>query len=268
MRTLAIILASSVMLTAQQMDPREMIRRSVAATERSWKARQNYTYAWRDEERHVDSNGQVKSTDVDVLTTALINGVPVERTVSHNGGAPTASQRRKDEEALRKAASPVDRAEELRKDRENRAFLAELPQAFDFKLLGEAQIEGRTAYVLECTPHPGFQSHGKYAKMLSKVAGKVWIDKQDFGWIKVDAQVTEAFSLGLFLARVQRGSHIFFEQTRVGDGLWMPKRVNIKADAKILFVKNYQQDEVITYSDYRLAQTTQVASLPRVDATR
>jgi hypothetical protein len=98
--------------------------------------------------------------------------------------------------------------------------------------------------------------------MYSKVEGKVWVDKQDFGWIKVDAKVTEPFSMGLFLARVQPGSHIVFEQARIADGLWMPQRIQVKAEAKILFVKNYVQEEVITYSGYRPAQPTEVASAP------
>ena len=68
--------------------------------------------------------------------------------------------------------------------------------------------------------------------------------------------------MGLILARVQPGSHIVFEQTRVADGLWMPQRVEVKAEARILFIKNYTQNEVITYSDYQPAQPTQVASAP------
>jgi len=262
MRTLALILASSALLLAQKVDPKEIMRRAIAATEHSWKARQNYTYLERDEERHLDSRGGVKSTNVSITKTVVVDGLPVDQIVSHNGGPPTPSEKKKNEEALRKAKSPADRAEELRKEKENRAYIDEIPSAFDFKLLAEPQINGRQAYLVQCTPKPGYHARGKYGKMFSKVEGKVWVDKQDFGWIKVDAKVTEPFSMGLFLARVQPGSHIDFEQTRMGDGLWMPQRIQVKAEARILFIKNYVQDEVITYSDYRPAQHTQVASAP------
>jgi hypothetical protein len=53
--------------------------------------------------------------------------------------------------------------------------------------------------------------------MFSKVAGKLWVDKEDFGWVKVDGYVIQPFSLGLFFARVLRGSHITMEQTRVDE---------------------------------------------------
>jgi hypothetical protein len=70
--------------------------------------------------------------------------------------------------------------------------------------------------VFQATPHAGYHARGNYDKMFSKVEGKLWIDKSDFGWIKVEAQVTQPFSMGLFVARVQRGSHITIPTACVG----------------------------------------------------
>jgi hypothetical protein len=85
------------------------------------------------------------------------------------------------------------------------------------------------------------------------VQGRLWVDKQDFGWVKVDGEVTESFSMGLFVARVQRGSHIILEQTCVGDAVWVPKRLELRASATILFLKSLDLDRILTYSDYRPA---------------
>ena len=90
--------------------------------------------------------------------------------------------------------------------------------------------------------------------MFSKVAGKLWVDKQDLGWIKVDGQVIQPFSMGLFLVCLLRGSHITMDQTRVDDGIWMPERVEVRAAARIFFVKSLVIDRVLTYSEYRLPQ--------------
>ncbi|MGD1095727.1 MAG: hypothetical protein ABSB35_27500, partial [Bryobacteraceae bacterium] len=81
-----------------------------------------------------------------------------------------------------------------------------------------------------------------------------WVDKQDLGWIKVDGQVIQPFSLGLFLARVLRGSHITMEQTRIDDGIWVPEHVEVRAAARILFVKSLVIDQVLTYSEYKLPE--------------
>jgi hypothetical protein len=274
-RTLGIILCCSAGLLAQNsatpsngrehaatVDGRDLLLRSIATAERSWKAREHYTYTQRDEEKRLDSKGHVKSQDVDVSKVIFVNGAAFEQLVEHNGGAPTAEDQRKQQEKMRKlqTETPAERADRLSKEKENRAFLREVPDAFDFKVVAEDEVNGRPAYVLACTPRPAFRSRTKYGRMFSKVRGKVWVDKQDLGWVKVDAQVIEPFSMGLFIARVLPGSHIFMEQTRVADGVWLPKKIQIKAEAKILFVKTYDTDEVVTYWDYRPTQATSMAS--------
>ena len=88
--------------------------------------------------------------------------------------------------------------------------------------------------------------------MFSKVEGKLWVDKQDLGWIKVDGQVIQPFSMGLFLVRLLRVSHITMEQTRVDDTISVPEHVEVRAAAKILLVKSLVVERILTYSEYRL----------------
>ena len=236
---------------------RQIMESSIAATQRHWQARLHYTYVEREESRRRDLAGRVKSEDVDVSRTILVNGVPFEQLVERNGQPPSAEEERKHKEKLDKLKreTPEQRAERLRKqEEENASLVREVPKAFDFQLVGEEVVNGRPAYVLQATPHPGYHAQGKYGNMFSKVAGKLWVDKQDLGWIKVDGQVIQPFSMGLFLVRVLRGSHITMEQTRVDDGIWMPEHVEVRAAAKIFFVKSLVIERVLTYSEYRLPQ--------------
>jgi hypothetical protein len=53
------------------------------------------------------------------------------------------------------------------------------------------------------------------------------VDKRDLGWIKVDRQVLQPFSMGLFVVRLLRGSQIKMEQTCVDDETWMPEHVEV-----------------------------------------
>ena len=238
-------------------DARQIMEASIVATQRDWKARLHYTYMERDEDRRRDLAGRVKSEDVEVSRAILVNGVPFEQLVERNGQPPSAEQERKQKGVLDKLKreTPEQRAERLRKqEEENMSIVQEVPKAFDFQVLGEEAVNGRPAYVLQATPHPGYHAQGKYGNMFSKVAGKLWVDKQDLGWIKVDGQVIQPFSLGLFLVRLLRGSHITMEQTRIDDGIWMPERVEVQAAAKIFFVKNLVIDRVLTYSEYRLPE--------------
>jgi hypothetical protein len=234
----------------------QIVGPSVAATERSWEVRDHYTYMERDEDRRLDSLGQVKSENVDVTRMILVNGARFEVLLERNGQLPSAKEQRKRDEELDKLKheTPEEQTERLRKGQENRSFLRDVIEAFDFQLVGEEFVGGRLAYVLQVTPHAGYHAHGKYGKMFSKVEGKLWVDKQDFGWIKVDGQVTQSFSMGLFVARVQHGSRIILEQTCVGDGVWVPRRLEMRASARILFLKSLDIDRILTYSDYRPAR--------------
>jgi hypothetical protein len=237
---------------ASVLNARQIVGQSVAATERSWQARDHLIYVKRDEDRRLDSAGKMKSENVEVTRMSFVNGARFEQLIEHNGKLPSVTEQRKSDDDLAKLTreTPEDRAARLRNDQENRAFLHDVVEAFDFELIGEEVVEGRSAYVLHATPHPGYHGRGKYGKLLANVEGKLWIDKQDFGWIKVDGHVTQSFSMGLFVARVQRGSHVILEQTCVGDAVWVPKRLEVRASARILFVKSLDVDRVLTYSDY------------------
>jgi len=267
MRTLfTLFAASSSMLLGQssgQPNASQIAEQSIVVAERNWTARQSYTYVERNEEKRFDSAGRTRSTDVRVSRAVVLNnGNIIDQTVSYNGGPPTPEQKKNDQELLRKRRSETlqERTARLREEKENRAFIGEVVSAFNFQLLGEEVIDGRQAYILQATPKSGYRAHSKHGRIFSKVHGKLWVDKQDFGWVKVDANVVAPFSMGLFLARVNPGTHILFEQIRVAEGIWLPRHIEIKADAKILFLKNYQMQEVITYSEYRPAQPSQVVA--------
>jgi len=275
MKTLAIILAVSAPLLAQSnsstsgkaqnhgsvVDARQIMLRSIAATQRSWEARDHYVYKERDEDRRLEPDGRVRSQDVDDSIIILVGEAPFEQLVKRNGRPPSAEEKRKQDEKLAslQRETPQQRAARLREQRENRSFIREVPEGFDFQLIGEEVINGRPAYLLRATPRAGYRANGKYGKLMSKVQGKLWVDKQDFGWVKIEGEVTQPFSLGLFLARVLRGSHITMEQSSFDDGIWLPKRIELRASTKILFVKSYDINRILTYSDYQLPQPAALA---------
>jgi hypothetical protein len=242
-------------IQASVLDARQIVVQSLAATERSWQARDHYTFMERDEDRRLDTLGHVKSENVDVTRMTLVNGIRFEQLTERNGQLPSAAEQKKSDKDLEKLKHETaeEKAARLTKVQENRSLLQDLLEAFDFYLIGEEIVGGRPAYVLQATPHAGYRPRGKYGKLFSKVEGKLWVDKQDFGWIRVDGEVTQSFSIGFLVARVQRGSHIIMEQTCVGDAVWVPKRVEMKASARILFLKSLDLERILTYSDYRPA---------------
>jgi hypothetical protein len=238
-------------------DVRQIVDSSITATVRSWQSRLQFTYMERDEDRRLDSEGRVKSEKVEVSIMILVDGVPFEQLLERDGRPPSAEEERKQKERLDKLKreTPEQRIERLRRqEEENASIVLEVPKAFDFQLVSEEVVNGRPAYVLQATPHPGYHPQGTYGKIFSKLEGKLWVDKQDSGWIKADGQVIQPFSIGSFLVRVLRGSHITMEQTRSDEGIWMPEHIEIRAAAKIFFVKSLMIDRLLTFSEYKRAE--------------
>jgi hypothetical protein len=276
------LLAASAVLFAQQdavplnkapnpssaRDVRQIVESSLAATQRHWHERRHYSYVERAESRRRDVDGRVKSEDIAISRTTLVNDVPFEQLMKRNGQPPSAWEERRQNAALGrvKRETPEQVAKQEREEEnETSSLVQEVPKAFDFQLLGEETIQGRATYVLHATPHPTYQARGTYGRVLSKVEGTLWIDTQDLVWIKVDGQVIQPFSIGLFLVRLLRGSQVTIEQTRVDDGHWMPTRVEVRASATLLLLKSLVIERILTYSDYRRsASDAAVARAPAI----
>src|SRR6202030_354495 len=134
-------------------DARQIVSPSVVATQRSWQARDHYTYLERDEDRRLNSEGQVKTENVDVTRMIVVNGARFEQLMEHNGQLPSAVEQKKSNEDLEKLKheTPAEQIVRIEKDQENKSFLRDLLEAFDFHLMGEEIVDGRPAYVLQAT---------------------------------------------------------------------------------------------------------------------
>ena len=235
-------------------DVRQIVESSLGATQRHWEERRHYSYVERAESRRRDLDGRVKSEEIEISRTTLINAVPFERLMERNGQPPSAWEELRQNTALAKVKreTPEQLAKHEREEQnETLSLVQEVPKAFDFQLVGEENIHGRATYVLHATPRPAYQARGTYGRVFSKVEGTLWIDAQDLVWMKVDGQVIEPFSIGLFLVRLLRGSQVTIEQTRVDDGSWMLTHVEVRAAAKLFLLKSVLIERILTYSEYR-----------------
>jgi len=167
------------------------------------------------------------------------------------------SEQKKLDEVARKlgAETPGEKLRRLEDaDRQRKrefAFLSEIPELFDVKLEGESTIGGRPVWIVSGAPRPGAQPHGRDARLLLHVRGRMWIDKATYQWAKVEAETTGIISWGVFLARLNPGAHLTFEQTPVTDDLWLPKRLVMGGSGRLGLVKKLAQDEEIQWSNYK-----------------
>jgi hypothetical protein len=257
----ALLLAGSTLLGQ---DAREIVRKSVELDQSNWQRMKDYTWIARQTDRLLDSKGRVKSQKIEEWETVVIYGEPHHRLLERNGKPLSAEEQSKEREKLDQAVAkrehetPAQRARreadfehEREKDRE---FLREVPDLFDFKLLGDEKIDGHDVWVISATPKPGAQPKRGDAKPLLKVQAKVWIDKAEYQWVRLEAETTGTISFGLFIARLAPGAKLLFEQTRVNDEVWLPRHEVVQGAARLGLVKKLVGEEETTWENYRKFQ--------------
>ena len=251
-------------VTAFPQDAREIVRHSVELDQANWLRMADYTWMGHLRERHFDGHNKVTSDHSEGWETTILDGRPFRRDLQRDGKPlPDAEQRKEqqklDKETARLAnATPAEkqkRAADYEKSRRReREFLLEIPDAFDLRLDGGDKIDGQDVWVISGVPKPGYRAKSRDGAALAKMRGKMWISKSGYQWVKLEAQTTATISFGLFLARLNPGARLEFEQTRINDEVWLPKREYMSGSGRIGLVARVAEDEEITWTDYRKFQ--------------
>jgi hypothetical protein len=235
---------------AQLPDAKDLIRRSIQNYDKDWRARMNWSYT------ETDVTCTDGKKEVDVSTIMPLEGTPYERLISRDSRALSSDEQHREDEKFnkelrrRQSETPAERQARLQKFEKERSFLVDLPAAYTFKVTGEDVVDGRSAWVVSVTPRPGFVPTTPHAGLLKHIGGKLWIDKTDLHWARAEADVIEPVSIGLIVARIAQGAHIYLDFDRISDSLWVPKNITVKGAAKILLIHTKELDEEISFSDY------------------
>jgi hypothetical protein len=240
---------------------RELLRRAEEKDLENDKRARDYTYVEREERHHLDSHGVIKKVESRTLEVLEVYGEQVERLTAKDGKPLSADEAKKEDDKIqkiidrRKNESDKDRNKRLEreaKDRdEDRKFVLEIADAFNFRLLGSEIIEGQDTWIIEGDPRPDFKPKNRQAQILSKFKGRVWIDKKEEQWVKIDVTAIDTISVGFGLARFHKGTQAVVEMTKVNDELWLPKHVLFHVDLRLALLKSYNEDVEQTYSDYK-----------------
>jgi len=240
---------------------RRLIRECADKYLENEKKLRDYTYVEREETRRLDGHGKVRSTDVKTFDVMEIYGEQVQKLISKDDKPLSQKDAKKEDDKIqnlidqRKNESDAAREKRLRKeekDREQgRQFVQEVAAAYNFRFVGMESLDGHDNYVIDADPRPGYQPHLKEAKLLPKFRFRIWIDKQDVQWRKLDLQCIDTVTFGLFLFRMHKGAHATMEQIRVNDEVWLQRRIVANVDFRLALMKNYDLSVDISDGDYK-----------------
>ena len=263
MRQLPILLFLPWMLWSAE-DPVEIVRRSTELDRRNMEIARNYTYLQRQEQRDTDSSGRVKKTESTTMDVTLLEGSPYRRLVARDDRPLSAKEQQQEEQKLQKSIverrreTPEQRGQRVadweHKQERQREPLRELCDAFNFTMAGEEALNGGETWVIDGTPKPGYRPKRQSTSFFPKVKIRVWIEKKDYHWVKLDMESLDTISFGGFLIRMAKGSHLIAENARINNEVWLPKSAMLRGSVRIALVKVMRGEMIFTFSDYKKFQ--------------
>jgi hypothetical protein len=251
-------------------DPKEIVRQALRNDTRNRELERSYTYTVREETRKLDTGNAVKSAESKTWEVIPLAGGPPFRRMIERDDKPLslkeeqeqAAARKKQEDErrkrqeLRERETPEQRQKRLdareRNKQRNQEQVDDIVNGFDLRLVGEEQIDSMPVWVIEGEPNKGYKFHTKMAATFaSKMRGRIWVTKDGYQTVRVDAETIDTITFGGFLARINKGTRIHVEYTYVNGEVWLPKRETFSASARLLLVKGFHQEGDSTFTNYK-----------------
>jgi hypothetical protein len=269
-RTLAYTIAAVFLAPAHaQEDTTEIVRRALRNNADETEIRKQYTYVEREEERKLDGSGAVKSRESHTWdVTQGKNGRQNRKLIQHNDRDLTPKEEKQELARLQKRRQNVIQDEERRhetaeqrqqrlqaakerREKQDQKQVDDIIASYDLRLVGDDQIDGIPVWVIEGTPRPNYKFQDSDLKFMSRIKGRIWISKTGYQPVRIEAESTDTIGIGGIVARIQSGSRILAEFTRVNDEVWLPKHFTVSASARILLVKGLHEEFDTTFTNYK-----------------
>jgi hypothetical protein len=234
---------------------------------------EEYSFLRKETNREIDSKGLVKKETVKVFEVfPLPNRGPIFKLISENGvplsGDRAAKEDKRVSEEFLKAERDKDkdaqRVAERRAERQRQKAAKrgqdededpEISQFFrhcEFVSPRRERFQDRDTIVFDFRVKPGFKPSTRQESLIAKLIGVVWIDPQDKQVIRLEARLAEGFKMGGGLVLSLRpGAALVWEQTRLKEGIWMPRFAQINLSVKVLLFGGGDLNQTVEWSDYK-----------------
>lgn len=237
-------------------DLRALVRQSLATVDQEEEVKQALLWTTRGERTELDADGKPITTVTWVARREVRDGVGVSR-VSERNGKRLDSQDRQEEEhrieeyvAEMKRLSAQDRARQAQAERQEEAWLHELPDAMDFRYVGEEIDQGRPVWLIEAMPRPGYRASSFRGRLFEKLQARIWIDQEDRQLVRVDAEVFDAVNVGFgLLGRIDKGTRFFMQRSRIA-GAWVTTAQRYRFGARMLF-RSLRNEVKLAFSEFQ-----------------
>ena len=231
-----------------------------------------YGFTQKETDREINGKGEIKKETVKVYEVfPLANREPVLKLISENGialsGERAAKEDKRVQDEFLKAERDKEknaqqaarrRAEQEKKQKAAGKEDGEDPEISQFLKVCEfvsprrEQFGGRDAVVFDFRPRAGFRPGNREESLIAKLVGAIWIDPVDKQVIRLEARLAEGFKMaGGLLLSLRPGAAMVMEQTRMVEGVWLPRFAQVNLSLKVLLFGGGDLNKTIEWSDYR-----------------
>jgi hypothetical protein len=227
-----------------------------------------YAFKQTETDREISAKGELKKETVKVYEVfPLPNREPVQKLISENGVPLSAeraakedrrvqeeflkAEREKEKDEKKVAQRRAEREKKRNEDKEG-TEISPFLRACEFVSPRRETFAGRDAIVFDFRPRPGFRPRNREENLISKLVGVMWIDPVDKQVIRMEARLAEAFKMaGGLLVSLKPGAALVVEQTRMAQGVWLPRFAQINLSVKVLLFAGGDWNKTIEWSDYK-----------------
>jgi len=122
--------------------------------------------------------------------------------------------------------------------------------AFLLTYIGQETRGDRILSKYRMLPNPAFKPTTRATSIYMKVKGLLWVDDAAQQLAQVEGEVTDDVSLGVFLAKIYRGSRFMQDRYEMTPGIWLPSFTQYDFDGRKFF-SNISAHEKTFYSAYK-----------------
>lgn len=169
----------------------------------------------------LDGAGKVKEHSEKVYEVSYRDGLSHATLLQVNGHLPSEADLKKQSDNQTSIRQITGQTKSANGDNRENFLTPELAAHFDFKLLGQTNLNGRTTYRIsfqpKALPPPGRRV---VDRLLNQMSGTLWIDAQEFEVARAEVALrSEVNVLGGIAGSLKKLSFTL-ERSRVADGVW------------------------------------------------
>jgi len=122
-----------------------------------------------------------------------------------------------------------------KKQKERIELIDQTRNAFIFTYLGSETRDNRSLSKFHMEPNPNYKPTTRSASLFLKVTATIWLDDASGQMARIEGEITDDISFGLFLGKIYKGSRFMQERYEFVPGIWLPTFSQYDFDARKLF---------------------------------